>query len=349
MQDALAAYTEAQQALAAHPEAARYLAVRRAGLEIARADRSAGLRGLIPLAQITVPAAKPDPAAFQARQLLRSQSRSDPASAAQVIGLWRAATGMEPPPWLSLPEAALRLAAEWISCPTWAASRAFWNEHTEDLLSAETLSALEELTLIRTAAEEHLRIAREAMATDPDRAFRPYLTGELLHAWIDTSTWEESEAYLVEHATALLHDQALELLDSDLETTDSAVHFALATLARADEIPAAYGYVKDRPTLDDRLQQVMAVPEPDPELLRALGLLEWLVHQDEFTGAAHIALAATLGGGSVPPDTPWPPAEPADRDRVILEIAGFIGRYPEHAPALGALIQQILAAAQRPL
>ncbi|UUU42339.1 caspase family protein [Streptomyces sp. NBC_00162] len=343
VQDALAAYAEAEQALAAHPEAMRYLALRRAELEIAHADSAVGFRTLIALTHGAAQTRNPDPTAFQARHLLRAHSQAGTASASHISTLWHDATGEEPPSWLTLPQAAIELAVEWINSPTWAESRAFWDEHAEDLGSDDTAAALEELALASQTAEAHIPIAREAAAAGPDSAFRPYLTGELLHTWMDLSTWEESQAYLTDHAADLLHDQALELLGSDIDTVESAVHYALITLARADGIPSAYQYAEERPALDSRLQQLLAEPAAGADLLQAIAFLEFVVHREPFTATAHLALAGVLAGEPGTP-TVWPPAEPADRDRVISEVAVLIGRHPTHAAALSALIQSLLAA-----
>ncbi|MFG2709475.1 caspase family protein [Streptomyces goshikiensis] len=344
----LAAYSEAQRSLSAHPQAARILAVQRAAFQLTRMNPKLGIRALIPFARSPQPSGTPDPAAFQARDLLRGHAGTDSASAAQVSALWRKAAGSEPPAWLTLPQAALDLAIEWISCRTWTASRAFWDEHAADLRSAETALALEELSLVDAVGALHLGIARAAAATGPDGAFRPYLTSEAISTWTGLPTWEESQAYLTEHRATLFHDQALDLLGSDVGTAESALHFALLTLARADGVPAAYGCLDSRSALHARLRQVLASPEAEPGLLRAVALLERSVYQEDFTAAAHLALAAALTGSPPSPDTAWPPAEPADRDRVISEIADLIGRQPRHAPALSALIQSIVAAGAAP-
>ncbi|MFD9373229.1 caspase family protein [Streptomyces sp. NPDC060020] len=341
VEDALAAFAEAERALVAHPEAVRNLVVQRAALEITQPQSDSGLCTLIALADGPASAGQPDLAAFRARHLLRAHSQADAANASQVGALWRDATGAEPPPWLALPQASIKTAVDWMNSPTWADSRTFWDEHADDLASAETAAALEELALAIPGAEEHLKIAREA-AVSPDNAFRPYITAELLDAWIGLPTWEESQAYLTDHAAALLHDQALELLGTDFGTADSSVHHALITLARADGIPTAYRYVEDRPALNTRLQQLLNAPEADPDLLRAIAHLELFAHQEQFTGAAHLALADVLAGEPATP-TVWPSAEPADRDRVISEIAALIGRHPAHASALSALIQSLVA------
>ncbi|MEU2395893.1 hypothetical protein ABZ607_35360, partial [Streptomyces sp. NPDC007369] len=347
-QEALAAYSRVEDDfVVAHPSAVRRLAVQRAQLEMAHGAPGTGLRTLVSLTREPVAAHTPDPAAFNARWLLRRYGEADPARASEVADIWREATGAAPPPWLALPRAALDLAVEWINCPTWAASRAFWDKHPEELRSTETVLALEELTLISQAAGQHLRIVRDAKSTDADRAFLPYLTGELLSTWTGLASWEESRAYLAEHATALLHEQALVFLGSDLESPDSAVHFALIVLARAYGIPEAFTYVENRAALHDRLQLLLAAPDPDADLLLALALLERFSYGDVFTGAAHIALASALKGAPSP-TAALPPSAPADRDRVIAEIAALIGRHPQHAAALSSLIQQILAGAADP-
>ncbi|MFD4246540.1 tetratricopeptide repeat protein [Streptomyces sp. NPDC058525] len=345
MQDALAGYAEAAQALAAHPEAVRYLALRRAELEVTQTDPAAGLRSLVTLAQGPARTGSPDPTAFQARQLLRALRQADAASASRISTFWRETTGEEPPSWLALPPAAIELAVEWINRPTWADSRTFWDEHAEDLGSADTSAALEELTLASPVAEAHLLLAREAVADGPDSAFRPHLTAELLRTWMSLSTWEESQAYLTANAGALLHDQALALLGSNTEATDSAVHHALVTLARADGVPHAYRYVEERPALDGRIRRLLAEPEADPYLLQAIALLEFAAHGDPFSATAHLGAAGILAGAGLPPgDVDWPPTEPTARHRVISEIAELIARHPAHAPALSALIQSLVAA-----
>ncbi|MGW3060423.1 hypothetical protein ACWC98_31465, partial [Streptomyces goshikiensis] len=341
--EALDAYSEAQRALSDHPQAARILAVQQAAFQLTLSPEL-GIRALFAIVRSPQPSGTPDPAAFQAKILLRAHADGDVAGAPRVGSLWRETTGSEPPPWLTLPQAALDLGAEWISCRTWAASRAFWDEHATAIRSAETALALEELSLMDPVGALHLDIARAATATGPDEAFRPYLTGDLLSTWTGLPTWQESEAYLTEHRATLLHDQALDLLGSDVDTAEPALHFALVTLARADGIPAAYRYVDNRSALHARLRQVLTATEMEPGLLHALALLERFAYQEDFTATAHLALAAALTGSPPAPDTVWPPAEPADRDRVISEVADLIGRQPQQAPALSALIRSILAA-----
>ncbi|OKI52684.1 hypothetical protein AMK15_30210 [Streptomyces sp. MJM1172] len=343
---ALAAYSDAERSLAGHTQAALYIAIRRAAFQLTHVGTDVGIRALIPLARASQPSETSGAAAFQARQVLRTHA--DREGSDQVVALWREETGSEPPPWLTLPKAALDLANKWISCRTWAASRAFWDEHAAALRSAETALALKELSLMDPVGALHLDIARAATATGPDEAFRPYLTGEAISTWTGLPNWEESEAYLTEHQATLLHDQALDLLESDLDTAEPALHFALIALARADGIPAAYRYVDNSSALHTRLRQVLASSEADPGLLRALALLERFAYQEDFTAAAHLALAAALTGAPPAPDTVWPPAESADRDRVISEIADLIGRRPGHAPVLSALIRSILAASAAP-
>ncbi|WP_369258108.1 AAA family ATPase [Streptomyces sp. R35] len=344
LEETLTAYAQAEQSLRAHPVATRQIVVQRAEFQLTQAEPDAGIHSLVELLT-SPPPAGPDPAALNARHLLRDLSRTSADAASQINDSWRTSTGAEPPAWLKLHEATIDLAIEWINCPTWAASRAFWEEHSAHLQSPETALALEELALVSKAAEQHLRIARDATANTPDAAFRPYLTEELLSSWINTPTWEESQASLSDHAEHLLHDRALELLSTDTESAESATHLALLLLARADGIPTAYQYVEVRTPLSERIQQLLAAP--DPTLLNACALLELLIHQDEFTGTVHLAISAALADDPYDP-TPWPTPDPTARDRAIAEIATLMGRSPQHAPALNTLLQSLLSTTTTP-
>ncbi|MEW1831423.1 hypothetical protein AB0429_38810, partial [Streptomyces sp. NPDC088196] len=336
-QQALTAYTRAEESLAAHPEAARQIAAQRAEFQLAHADQDSGIRTLINL--LLSPLDGPDPVTLEARRLLRDCHRASATAATQVRTAWRTATDTEAPAWLDLPETAFNLAIAWIQCPTWADSRTFWDEHATDLQSPETTLALEELALAHKAAEQHLHIARTATADTPDAAFRPYVTGELLAIWIECPTWEESQTYLSDHAEDLLHDQAAALLATDSESAEAVVHLALLRLARADGIPTTYGYITDPTALNERIQDLLTTP--DAELLNACALLELLIHQDQFTATVHLSISAILAeSGHEPPS--WPTPTPSDRDRALTEITTLMGRSPQHAQALGTLIQSIL-------
>ncbi|MCX5242498.1 tetratricopeptide repeat protein [Streptomyces prunicolor] len=336
-QQALTAYTEAEESLAVHPAATRQIAAQRAEFQLAQPDQDAGIRTLIGL--LLSPPDGPDPVALEAQRLLRDYHRTTATAAAQVRTAWRTAAGTDAPAWLDLPETAFDLAIAWIQCPTWTDSRAFWDEHAADLQSSETILALEELALAYRSAEQHLHIARAATADTPDAAFRPYVTGELLSAWMDCPTWEESQTYLLDHAEDLLHNQAAELLATDNKSAGAATHFALLHLARADGIPTAYGYIADRTTLNERIQGLLATP--DSGLLSACALLELLIHQDEFTGTVHLLISAIFAESAYEPPS-WPAPTPSDRDRALTEITALMSRSPQHAQALGALVQSIL-------
>ncbi|MFI8339918.1 AAA family ATPase [Streptomyces sp. NPDC085639] len=341
--EAAAAYVAAERALSASPYASRRLTVQRAELELASISTDRGIRSLIAVTRPAEASATPDPAAFEARLRLRAHHQADAAEDSRVRTLWHEETGAEPPPWLALSPAVLDLATQWIGCPTWADSYAFWQAHADELRSADAALALEELTLVTELAAVHLRIVQAAEGADADSALRSFVTGELLNDWLSISTWEDSRAYLAEHQEALLHDQALSLLASDLDSPRSAVHLALLTLAREDGIPAAYRCAENRPDLDARIQRALTASAAGPRLLHAMALLELLVHEQQFTGLAHTALANALAGTPAEPPTAWPPAGPGERDRVMSEIAGLIGRHPRHAAALGALLQSLLA------
>ncbi|MEV6502258.1 hypothetical protein AB0M53_32780, partial [Streptomyces prunicolor] len=336
-QQAVTAYTKAEESLAAHPAAARQITAQRAEFQLAQPDQNAGIRTLIDL--LLSPLDGPDPVALKARHLLRDCHLTSTTGAAQVRTAWRTATGTDAPAWLELPESVFELTIAWLQCLSWADTRTFWDEHAADLQSPETILALEELALAHEAAEQHLHIARTATAETPDAAFRPYITEELLSTWIDCPTWEESQTYLADHTEDLLHDQAAALLASDTESAEAAVHFALLSLARADGIPTAYGYIADRTALNERIQGLLATP--DAELLYACSLLELLIHQDEFTATVHQSISAILLDAAYNPPH-WPTPTPSDRDRALTEITALMGRSPQHAQALGTLVQSIL-------
>ncbi|MER5934636.1 tetratricopeptide repeat protein [Streptomyces sp. NPDC002054] len=343
-EQALAAFEEAERSLAAHPEAARELAVGRAVHQLTLPDAGPGVRTLIELA--TSPPA--GTAAVLARIRLRAYSQSDSTCTDRVTAMWREQTGSEPPAWLAVPEAMIHLSLEWIRCPGWAAARTFWEEHQEELSSADAMTALEEIALTSRLGRQLLAIARAASTVGPEAAFRPYITADLLHAWMATLDWEESQHHLAEHAEVLLSDLALQLLASGSHTPVRAVHVALVSLAHTDGIPAAYAYIGDRAALQDRLRELFAAPQPPSAAIAAAVTLELIVHKEEFTARIHSALASALDvthslDGLAAED--WPPATPAERDRALDEIAGLIGRHPQHAAALGALMQRVLAAA----
>ncbi|MDV7221778.1 tetratricopeptide repeat protein [Streptomyces prunicolor] len=336
-QQALIAYAKAEESLSAHSAAARQITAQRAEFQLSQPDQDAGIRTLIDLL-LSLPDG-PDPVALKARRLLRNCHRTSATGTAQVRTAWRTAAGTDAPAWLDLPETAFDLAIAWIQCPTWADSRAFWDEHAADFQSPETILALEELALAYRSAEQHLHITRAAMADTSDFAFRPYITGELLSTWIDCPTWEESQTYLSGHAKDLLHDQAATLLASDNESAEATIHLALLRLARVDGIPNAYGYIANRTALNERIQGLLATP--DAGLLNACALLELLIHQDEFTATVHQSISAILTKAAYEPP-PWPTPTPSDRDRALAEITTLLGRSPQHAQALSTLIQSIL-------
>ncbi|QES50461.1 tetratricopeptide repeat protein [Streptomyces venezuelae] len=336
-EQALAAFEEAERALAAHPEAARELAVGRAAHQLTLPDAGPGVHTLIELAT-----SAPAGTAVQARIRLRAYSQSDGTRTERVATMWREQAGSEPPAWLAVPDAVIRLTLDWARCPSWAASRAFWEEHREELGSADAMTALEEFALTDSRGRQLLAIARAASTDGPEAAFRPYITADLLHAWLATPDWEESRRHLAEHAENLLSDLALRLLASGSRTPVRAVHSALLTLARADGIPAAYAYIGDHAALHDRLRELLAQIQPPSAVIAAGATLELLVHKEQFAARVHSALASALNSDD-PATEDWPPATPAERDRALAEIAGLIGLHPQHAAALSALMQRILA------
>ncbi|MEV6951316.1 caspase family protein [Streptomyces sp. NPDC051183] len=346
---AVTVYTEMERGLAGHPDAARRLALRRAKLLLTFQDPGPGISTLIALAD---PPGRSEAAdtAVEARRLLRAHRRSDEASAARVDELWRTVARTEPPDWLGIPQATADLAAEWVRCPTWAAARAFWEEHAGLLRSAEVVTAVEEIALVDRLATQRLEVAREADSRDPDSAFFPYLTAECVTVWKALPTWEEARNYLGAQAKFLLSDQAVDLLWSEVKASRRAEHYAVVTLARADGIAAAYQYVVDRGALRDRCGRLLAAPEkPDPDLLFAIGVLEFTEHREAFTGQVHIQLALALAGMALG-DERWHPHEFTEQTRVIEEIRSVLERHSGHDQVLGGLIRSIRASgAPQPL
>ncbi|MFE3864270.1 caspase family protein [Streptomyces goshikiensis] len=339
------AYEEAERSLSVHPGAVRELSLQRAHFQIERAGAPDGVRTLIALAQSPPPA---DATTIQSRQLLRAHSRTDAASTAQAIALWREVTGSEAPDWLELSPITQDLVMQWLDSPSWAESREFWNEHAYELRSAEVSVALEELALVEHRAKVHLQIVRVAGGQDADTAFRPHLTAELLDIWSELADSQEAQDFLTEHTRYLLHDEALELLGEDLEAPASAMQFAVVTLARADGVPAAYEYLGSLAVLRDRIRRLLAAPRVESELLRAAGLLESLIHGKDFAGAARVRLAALLSGDPQEQEAAWPAVESAERDLIITEIVSLIGLHPGHAPALGNLIRSMVVSSLTP-
>ncbi|MGW5634894.1 hypothetical protein [Streptomyces sp. NPDC003832] len=334
----LAVYSQAEGSLSAHPTAARQITVQRAQFQIAHGDPASGIHTLVDLLQ-QVPEDL-GPVVLAVRDALRDVAHTTETGAAQVRTEWQTATGAVPPAWLDLPQAAFELAIIWFQCPTWAESRAFWDAHEHQLRSPEFALALEELALAHEVAEQHLRIAQAATTNTPDAAFRPYVTGELLSTWLECPSWEESQAYLTDHAEELLHQQATELLATINKSAKAAVHHSLVLLARADGIPTAYTYAAKRLALNERIQTLLTTP--DPELLESCALLELLVHQDQFTGTVHLAMSAILANAPYDSLLPFPDPTPSDKDRALTEITTLISRSPQHAPALGTLLHSLL-------
>ncbi|MDQ0944045.1 tetratricopeptide repeat protein [Streptomyces sp. V1I1] len=338
-QAALAVYAEVEQGLARHPHAARRIVLERALFQLHRGDVETGVRGLVRLAT-PVEADRSDAVAFVARQSLRDHAAATTDNARRV----RAAhtSEPEPPAWLALPDAALEIAFDWVNTPDWSASRGYWDEYAEDLMSHHTALAIEELALIDAGIRDHLALRKEIMERGPDAAYRPLLLGELLGAWLATSSLDESRRFVEDHAAELLQDDAsaaLETIDGDATATP----LALLHLARLDGIPAAYRCAEDRSALQDRIHAAWSESKPDIATLRHCSVLEQTLFQDTFSAHVHGAVADIFSGSAhittAPPNT----VDPGDRNRSAAEIATLMGRHPQHVQTLSALLQVVLA------
>src|SRR5205807_7678957 len=71
----------------------------------------------------------------------------------------------------------------------------------------------------------------------------------LVVAWMETSTWDDSRTFLTEHAPELLSDDAEGILsvlvEENPDVYDLLAHLGLLGLVRSDGIDAAYAFIED--------------------------------------------------------------------------------------------------------
>lgn len=339
--DALEVYTTYVDAFAASPDTRAVLVVERARFQLRHGDASTGLHDIIALLTSNVPVPTGS-VAVSARRTLRAHLTQD---AASVHRTWRALTGTEPPGWLTLTDEQLNTVTDWITTPTWTDSKAFLVTHIEELLAPPAAVALDELHLLDPAlADQHRQLLDLVREHGVDSAYLPLVLRDLLIAWIGTESWADSQAFATEHATELLTVEASTVLAQLGDDATIAVHLALLGLAQRDGIEAAYGCVTDRQLAADRMQR--ALVELEPDTIVQLAVLEGHVFGEQFAAVAHFAIASSLNG-TVPDSTDKlaelaEQADVADRQRVTAEVAELIGRSPEHATQLSALLQLLL-------
>jgi len=130
------------------------------------------------------------------------------------------------PIWLQYPDTDEELTdtvIAWVRTPDWQASRAYLDEQADALLADRGEAALEHLIDHNPASadlRDHLDLLQAARADGPDAAYAAHsdrvLTDRLtqiLNDWINTRTWEQSEAFAAAHVEDLLRPAAPDILD----------------------------------------------------------------------------------------------------------------------------------------
>jgi hypothetical protein len=262
-----------------------------------------------------------------------------------VERVWRAVHGSEPPEWLALTQEQIDVVIQWISTPSWAASKEHLASHAGELQARSVSVALDERRLLDAAeADRHRQLLDLAREHGIEQAYRPLLLGELLTAWIGVASWPESRSFADQHAGDLLAPEAADVLAGLGDSPGVAVHLAVLGLARRDGIDAAYGCVTDRQRAADRMGR--ALLETDPNTVVDVAMLEGYLFTEAFTATAHLAVARALSGEPIEDTTALAAlaeqADTAERQRVAAEIAELIGRAPQHAGTLSTLLGVLL-------
>jgi tetratricopeptide (TPR) repeat protein len=339
--EALAAYTTCLDSLAGSPAGSGALRVERARFRLTHGDTSTGLRELAELLSTAGPEVS-GTVVISARRALRAHRETDRSGVERV---WRAVHGSEPPEWLALTQEQIDVVIQWISTPSWAASKKHLASHAGELQARSVSVALDERRLLDAAeADRHRQLLDLAREHGIEQAYRPLLLGELLTAWIGVASWPESRSFADQHAGDLLAPEAADVLAGLGDSPGVAVHLAVLGLARRDGIDAAYGCVTDRQRAADRMGR--ALLETDPNTVVDVAMLEGYLFTEAFTATAHLAVARALSGEPIEDTTALAAlaeqADTAERQRVAAEIAELIGRAPQHAGTLSTLLGVLL-------
>ena len=163
-------------------------------------------------------------------------------------------------------------------------------------------------------------------------------------SWIGIAGWPESRSFAEQHAGDLLAPEAADVLAGLGASPAVTVHLAMLGLARRDGIETAYGCVTDRQRAADRMGR--ALLETDPSTIVDVALLEGYLFTEVFTATAHLAVARAMSGEPIEDTTALAAlaeqADTAERQRVAAEIAELIGRAPQRAGTLSALLGVLL-------
>ena len=158
--------------------------------------------------------------------------------------------------------------AVFVDAPDDEHALAYLHRQRQTLLTAAALAIVTSLLEAETTPERRRHIqARQALLRAAiafhERFWRTQQAlSDLLVAWVHTPDWEASEAYLREHATALVTEQgelALRFLcETQPTSTTLAEHLTLLQQCRRDGIPEAYRAVRRPPPESvEALQQLM--------------------------------------------------------------------------------------------
>ncbi|MCX5306422.1 tetratricopeptide repeat protein [Streptomyces sp. NBC_00160] len=328
--EVIGACLSAEAALVDVPLFREWITCERGEFQLSLADPLPGIRTLLALASPRHPSGHPgNEPVLRARALLRAHG---PLAA----GMAGAAEHL----WLRLDQEVVGLARRWVESPGWVAARAFWDEHAAVLGALPGTLALAELYLADETAGRYLALAQAALNRGADEAFLPYVVPERLRTWMALPTWEDSRAFLTEHAAELLREETLGFFAAAASDTEY-VHGALLTLALDAGVDGAYACVTDEGALRERWRRELAGAEPGAVLSACLYLLEQRVHGQEFMAHVHMRTARVLAG-EPPGSAPAPEPAPGERDAAVAELAALIQRCPGHAAELGALIAEVV-------
>ncbi|MDN5861100.1 MAG: hypothetical protein L0H84_21050, partial [Pseudonocardia sp.] len=219
--------------------------------------------------------ARPDDAARQARIATAEADQpvadNEPPQQLAVVLVTRARTSIRSlvqadlpqlsdlPIWASapIPDQHIELVDTVAAATVWPNRQAAITAHRELFTAPEfrtTLLALSDLHPINPVPRQLLALLDEIDESGLDAAFARHATDHdrraLLNAWINTTTWTDSQHYLAEHRAALLADPVLELL-ADTDDGTARQHHAILTLTRALPDDRIYAMITDPARAED--------------------------------------------------------------------------------------------------
>ncbi|MEV5339275.1 tetratricopeptide repeat protein [Streptomyces sp. NPDC052676] len=345
---AILAYAETAACLAGeHPAAQRGVDYEGAVFQLSRPapTSEAGLRGLVRL--LGGDPAHGDAISYRARTELRAWAAESEQSRTLVERIWSEETGDAPvPAWLSLSQETLTLTEAWLLTPDWVESRDFWLRHVDALSADAVATALEELALVSPVAQEHHRLRQLILSHGAAPVFHGLILGERLGRWLRCESWDDSRRFLQENADVLLDESAEEYFEVFTSTDPRvAAHRAILSIARNEDIDAAYRCVQDRGVLQEHV--AVAMNEGDADSLRHLAVIEAAVFDDVPSAAVHVQAALVLADDteSLAPDAlaqATAEADPATRTRLTAELATLSTRHGgEHMAHWMSLIEAL--------